>query len=198
MSQWRAYGGNVGYAIAFETKLLCDVFKNEAEKFAYNSVHVSDVVYDGDETKFQNEFADLLVQLEKTLPKIYELEESDLNPLFGPFIGAATRFKHRGFREEREVRCVFPPISRAWLKRLEKDQPEDFKKLSKRPEKTIMYRTNMAPYIVLGEGNPKGLPIRYIIVGPDANKDSRRNKLEKYLELSGLSIEVKVSDTPLV
>ncbi len=81
---------------------------------------------------------------------------------------------------------------------IKNDQPEDFKKLEGKGVKKINYRPDMVPYILIGENFAGGLPIKYIIVGPDANKDSKKEKLEKFLELSGRKIEVKVSDTPFV
>jgi Protein of unknown function (DUF2971) len=198
LSQWRAYSGKSGYAIAFDCKSLHDFVKLDVDSFACNGVHFSDVVYDGDENKFEEEFSDLLDVLSNTLPKLFNQEYPDLNPIFAPFITAATRFKHRGFSEEHEVRFVVPPISADWMKRLENEQPEDHKKLAGKKVKKIQYRSDMTPFIRVGEDGIADLPIKYIIVGPDANKDSRREKLEKYLELSGRNIEVMLSDTPLV
>jgi hypothetical protein len=129
LSQWRAYGGHEGYAIVFDTRALTEMIRTETQKFAYNQVHVSSVVYDDDATKFAKEFESLTEAIKTIVPRLFAEPRAEIfQPLFEPFINSATRFKHRGFYEEREVRIVLPPISQFWCDKIKLDQPDDFTK----------------------------------------------------------------------
>ena len=85
------------------------------------------------------------------------------------FMSGATRFKHQGFREEREVRIVAIPAKRRMLEReLDKhpeyDAPDRWKHVHSRASKHIRY-------IKLFDTISAKLPIKRIIVGPSRNQD---------------------------
>lgn len=197
LSQWRGYGGDVGYAIAFDTAKLVKFLRLEADRAAYNSAQLSTVVYENDETTFQGEFAALLSSLEEVIPEDFFTGKRSFSALYSSFTENVVRLKHRGFLEEGEVRAVLCPIGHYWYEKLRRDQPEDFEKIKSKEVKTVRFRPTMAPYIVVGEGIETKLPISFIIVGPGFDRDRRQRELKKYLEFKGLDIEVKVSETPL-
>lgn len=199
LSQWRAYANASGYALAFDTRLLHDFVLHETQKFAYGAVFIGDVIYDDEEEKFLVEFAPLLQQLKAIIPELYtDRRTSLLDGMFSHFVTSALRLKHRGFREESEVRAVLPPISPYWAQQLKLDQPDDYKRhIDGRILKPIWVRENLSPYIVIGEDAQVVLPIRYIIVGPSSDKSLRCDRLKKLLDLKGIEVDVKLSDTPL-
>ena len=91
-----------------------------------------------------------------------------------------------------------PRISQYWADHLSDNDPKQYEKIAGRRIKEVAFRDEMVPYITLSSAIGGPLPIEYIIVGPDARKDLRADKLKKFLELSKLDIEVKISETPLV
>ena len=65
-------------------------------------------------------------------------------------------------------------------------------------EKRVYFRSGFTPYIAAFETVDDPLPITKIIVGPHLDKTIRQEKLERYLEISRLEIEVVCSETPLI
>ncbi|MBN9277278.1 MAG: hypothetical protein J0I57_06545, partial [Hyphomicrobium sp.] len=94
--------------------------------------------------------------------------------------------------------CLSPrsPSMTAYLKTVDPEYVSPF--LGKTP-KEISFKETLTPYIaILQDIDDRRLPIRKIIVGPHADKERRRERLTKYLELKGLAIEVRCSETPFV
>jgi hypothetical protein len=201
LSQWRAYGRDGGFAIAFDTKLLCDAMLVDASSHANSMASLCDVVYDGDVEKFNKEFEKLVAAIPRVIEKNFFAKLNDESASFSqilePFINCAARLKHRGFAEESEVRAIFSPISKHWRDYFMANEPANYEKIKDKEIQTIKIRPNMSPYIEICAGHTCN-SIKYIIVGPDAQKMARKDKLEKYASLSGLKFEVLVSDTPLV
>jgi hypothetical protein len=85
------------------------------------------------------------------------------------FISGATRFKHQGFQEEREVRVVAVPATSKILaselsKHPEYGSPDRWKHVHVRDVKRIRY-------IALLDTLNATLPIKRVIVGPSRNQD---------------------------
>jgi hypothetical protein len=104
-----------------------------------------------------------------------------------------TRYKHRGFSEEREVRIVLSPTDNKLLETAKKAGEKDRREL-----KRICFRDKLAPYIALFDKAKAKLPIKRIIVGPHADKERRLARLKSHLALRDLEIAVSYSETPLV
>ncbi len=118
--------------------------------------------------------------------------------LYTRFIHAVSRYKHRGFREESEVRAIFSPMTHVDLKELAAANPKEYAKIKHKQLKQVEYRDGFVPYITLSRGGNGKLPIKRIIVGPHADKEARKARLGRYLEMKALEIETGVSDTPLI
>ena len=111
LSQWRGYGLDGGYAIVFDTKKLVELLIDEQQRFFYSFGHWGDVDYfDMDATEVAHEET---LEWEETIRKTIAglVIKGDIRigeELFEPILCLATRHKHRGFREESEVRisCV--------------------------------------------------------------------------------------------
>ena len=112
LSQWRSYGGSIGYAIVFDTEQLGSLVEREGNEYRYMAGYFADVVYDTDEESFVSNFGKFLAQLETYVSRLFRGEEPDSEGLFLPFVLGALRFKHQGFEEEREVRIVGSPETR--------------------------------------------------------------------------------------
>jgi len=104
-----------------------------------------------------------------------------------------TRLKHRGFFEEREVRCVTFPVT--------KEIEGNYERLDTtyvspaKPMKKIHIRQDGAPYIETFDFDEQmPLPIKRIIVGPQENQARSKKEIN---DLIGKKIEVHCSETPL-
>lgn len=193
LSQWRGYAKG-GYAIVFDTKKLCDLYKTEGEKFYYSTSHIGDVVYQGDEQGFVEEFGEGIEKIRDGFLKFIETGEMEVGEIFGDVLSMFTRLKHRGFFEEREVRSVAFPMT--------KEIEDEYKRVDpnyispNKPMKEILMREDGAPYIeMLNFDDKTTLPITRIIVGPQENQAQAKQKIERLIE--GKNIEVHCSETPL-
>ncbi|MDO9381327.1 MAG: DUF2971 domain-containing protein [Hyphomicrobiaceae bacterium] len=194
LSQWRAYGS--GYAIIFETQKLCEMFGAEARKFFYSSAFFGDVVYGKDDKRFGAEFEELFTAIQAAVGSIFEGGQN-LGNLYERFATGASRCKHRGFAEEREVRAVMSPIGVADVETFRVEHPDEFEKDKYRTPKDILFKAGMVPYIDLLTGSQL-LPISKIIVGPHAQKEMRKSRLERYLRINRLQVPVHASATPFL
>lgn len=198
LSQWRGYSGDAGYALVFDTEKLAEFLKSESKKFLYSPLQFGSVVYDGDDKKFDEEFSELVETLEAVCADFpTSLTEENLNKLYGPFISSISRFKHRGFQEEKEVRIVASPMSSTFVEHMMNGN-EDFKKAhAGKQTKERKARANLASYIELAHDSKK-LPIKRIIVGPYPAQPIIKSRLEKFIEFLGLHCDIHCSETPFV
>jgi hypothetical protein len=198
LSQWRGYGQNGGFAIVFDTASIENCMDVEGKKFAYGFGTTADIVYSHEQERFKNEFSESIAEIVKFFNTLADhtafgdagAPDEIQNP-YTPFLNCITRYKHRGFREENEVRIVLHLLSR-------KEYLEHEERLSK-PIEFRSRNGEQVPYIkLLGNENDKEfrLPIKKIIVGPHKEKESRAAFLRT--KLIGTDIEVSVSDIPYV
>jgi len=193
LSMWRAYGKDVGYAIVFDTKALTAMLKDEFGSYRYDAWGIASAIYDTSQDVFKEEFIELIDAMNKYVPQLFSNKKVMLPELLRAFMRDVSRFKHRGFTEEQEVRIFISPTHDKLFERAKVAGEID-----KREDKEIKFRDTLAPYIVLFD-NPKiKLPIKRIIVGPHADKERRLAKLKSYLDILGLKIDISCSETPLV
>ena len=91
LSQWRAYG-RAGYVIAFETRKMVEFVKADTDVYAYNGCQVGDVVYDGDDGRFNSEFAELLSAIPQVVSKWFYHEPPNFAPIYDPWLRSVSRF----------------------------------------------------------------------------------------------------------
>lgn len=200
LSQWRAYGHADGYAIAFDTEKLWKALERENEKHAYSSVCLDRVVYDEDDEGFEAAFHQLIEKIPDVIRKTFFQDMRDntvtVEALFQPFAISSARYKHRGFFEESEVRAILSPMP---LPTLSSYSPTELETsgLNKKHIKQVFSQSTLRPFIEIRDLDLTAL-IKYIIVGPNQNKQDRANRLSKFLRIHDIEIEIKVSDTPLV
>ncbi len=192
LSQWRGYARG-GYAIVFDAKKLCDLYRLEAKKYYYLSSHIGDVVYQGDEETFEEEFGERIEKIKYGFLKFIETGSWEVGEIFGDVLLIFTCLKHRGFFEEREVRSVAFPMT--------EEVQENYKRVDPTyvspgtPMKEIHVREDGAPYLEMFDFDEKPpLPITRIVVGPQENQVRSKKEIEN---LIGKDIEVHCSETPL-
>jgi hypothetical protein len=118
--------------------------------------------------------------------------------VFEAFIMSSALYKHRGFREEAEVRIVAVPTSEK-IRAVEKFMGIP----SSRTKKTISFRSReglIIPYIPLkltSDQYPE-LPIRRIIVGPHPDADRRQVAVEALLAERCVKAKVLTSGIPFL
>lgn len=201
LSQWRGYGPDGGYAIVFDTQGLDELLVDEQRRYSHSFAHWGDVDYfDGDTSATRVGHAEALdweADIRKTVASI--VLNQNLHPtaeaLFEPIIGLSTRHKHRGFREESEVRISALTSNDEIIR--------EVRTAGENREKKPVYFTPrgglLVPHIALFErptGEAAKLPIRKIIVGPHPEKLKRQKAVEMLLGQLGIDAEVVPSDIP--
>ncbi len=199
LSQWRGYGQDGGYAIAFDTKGLSSLLENDAKHYhdSEETLVFGDVQYDeGTEglsfvcdkqvlrhvKHVRESFAECLKQ---------EMAWEDYKA-FDSIAVLSTLWKHRGFREEREVRIVVGEPSPKIQRELADEVTTPFRRIHAFSRNGIV-----VPCVHLFEDQKlEILPIRRIIVGPHLDKVQRKKAVEILLKNQGIDAEVTVSATP--
>ncbi|MCH7936243.1 MAG: DUF2971 domain-containing protein [Proteobacteria bacterium] len=198
LSQWRSYAEG-GYAIVFDTLALWKLLEREDKESYYMPLSLGDVVYEGDEAAFQLEFDRLMATLEEMAES--ELRGKILTPenLYSDVVSAFTRFKHQGFKEEREVRIVASPLTfnvYSGMKREHEDLEERDRALKQFQLRRFgVEEKRFIELFDFKEDHP-GLPIRRIIVGPHRNQDEMAQQAREWSK--GMGIEITRSDTPYI
>jgi hypothetical protein len=199
LSQWRGYGADGGYAIAFDIATLAARIEQEKlkakEKYAYLGLaHIKyfDLDSSGEpsaEAPSLNEEDAIRYFLEARYKEQFEGVVD--NELYGQslytlaYLSAIS--KHPGFSEEREVRLVCRIIE-------SRDQT---------PKKTIQFRNKnglLVPFVRVFDsceedaGAP--LPITQVIIGPHRNSEQRMRSVELLLKQNGIKADVVCSKIP--
>jgi hypothetical protein len=201
LSQWRAYGGDGGFAIVFKKQGLEEMLNSEVDAFHYEGYLIDDVIYSDDEEKFKSELLEPLRKFsihQKELIKSFQEKQRPPDAkedTYSSFIQGITRYKHQGFKEEQEVRIVaIPFVLDRYFQEIFGDEH-----CNSKPEKERKFRDKNGrsiPYIELFRSLDSPLPIEKIIVGPHKDKDSRAAALR--IMLRNTDIEVTVSEIPYI
>lgn len=195
LSQWRAYGGSEKYALVFDTKKLEHRLDEESKQHPYSALHFSDVIYNDESLDFEETFSELIDQIAQPY---LEQEGAGIGAVFTPFVRAATRVKHRGFREEREFRIVACPQFQDFLEWITPKTGEKIPENQKPKEAHVRTRHGgeKVHFIKLFDNlKPRKLPITRIIVGPHRGQDALYRKVAS---LTGGSIRIVRSETPYI
>lgn len=198
LSQWRSYGGEAGFALVFDARRLEDLLKKEFAENAYQARIFEPVIYNEGDDSFRRDLGELVRLLEEFMVT-FLVEGQNQGPsgeLTTQFLISATTVKHRGFKEESEVRvamCRTPPDSREKMRVSKPDDP-----FLKKPMKQVHNRGEGEDlfYIKLFEFREQPLlPINRIVVGPHRNQSALK---EQVLQLVQGKILVSCSETPYV
>ncbi|MBV1702153.1 MAG: DUF2971 domain-containing protein [Hyphomicrobiales bacterium] len=195
LSQWRSYTGGNGYCVVFDTSALCQLLAEEFDRLYWLHLSIAAVTYDVDGVAVDREFPTLFEACERNLQAFFdENAEPELNTA-ADFWEGASRFKHRGFYEEREVRIVAIPGTAKLAEYTKEEHPE----FQVQPLPDIRQRPANGPLrIALFEGRNVKLPITRVIVGPSRNHDEQAEKVKIARDLLGQAIPVTCSETPWI
>jgi hypothetical protein len=200
LSQWRGYALDGGYAIEFEAEKLEEACRLEVSKYEYSHSRMCDLIYSDNDlaTEELNEQVEHIFKFYIEASRIASSNSEELpdaEQSLPAFVNCITRYKHRGFKEENEVRIVKSPVL------FTKEFLEAWKEENHVPtsEKTIRFREKngiQIPYIELFDSQDIKLPIKRIIVGPHKDKNARAASLEVMLKKT--DIKITVSDIPYI
>lgn len=172
----------------FDTPSLCDLLGKEFDTHYWVYLQPDAVRYAVDEVPLDDLFPELVQRGAKTLE---DFLSGIRTPEMGvpEFLGGATLFKHQGFLEEREVRIVAIPGTKA-LRDQGKLEHADFPNL---PLPNILSQSdNGRRYISLFDGSGAQLPIVRVLVGPSRNQTANAQFARSVVG----SIPVTCSATP--
>lgn len=201
LSQWRGYGPDGGYALVFDTRGLQDLLVREVNRYTYPALKFSDVDYHDDQLVATNGKHEETVAWEKSVHDIVSTSVAKQNlqdmsdQLFEPIVSLCTRHKHRGFREECEVRIAAVLPNKEMI---EADKKAG-RSIVEKPLSFFPRNGVLVPYVTLFEGMADQgpiLPIREIVVGPHPEKLKRQKAVQLFLEQMGIDATVRVSDIP--
>lgn len=189
LSQWRGYSAGRGVCLVFDTQGLFKNLAAEYQQFAYTHAGFHDVLYDRDDLCLEDEFPELFDAVDTHARIKLGLRIPDPGAeTISQFMVAATRFKHRGFYEEREVRIVVCPVDDRFFA---KDAKTRKPSLPAKPSFVIGGKERIA----LFEGQARPLPLRRIIVGPSNDMD----EVAKYArDVTNGEVEITISQTPFI
>lgn len=104
LSMWRAYGGPVGVAVVLNPTVFLSV-SDALSAFSSPVAYLS-------EAEFEVEFGRVVTNIEQSIDFLRPMgQKGMLNHLYHAFRLAVLCTKHPGFREEREWRIVYNPVS---------------------------------------------------------------------------------------
>lgn len=194
LSQWRAYGGTERYSLVFNTRKLEALCEEESEAYGLYLRLIS-VVYNEDVQHSSRHFSKLVDLIEKVCVSDWDREWYKPDALLEEFAKATCRFKHRGFKEEREIRIVAYPETLELKRRLKSEYEGVYEDL---PEKSFFCSLGRRRHIAINESGQRGaLPVSRIIIGPNKNQELLKEKVLIFLSSIGTPhIPVLLSETP--
>lgn len=193
LSQWRGYGGKGGFAIVFDTRKLWDLCENENQRFSYRCMSLGDIVYDGQDEFFLQEFGPTIEATKGAYLKLSQTGQIEVAKFMHKIIAMFARLKHRAFFEEREVRIIAAPMTKQ-LEEFFDVADSDYDELGKEL-RTVSQKKDGSQYLRLFEFENDGqLPIKRIIVGPQ--RDQRQAVAAVKSLVGKRQIRVDRSETP--
>jgi Protein of unknown function (DUF2971) len=201
LSQWRGYGGSGGVALVFRTDGLEELLNEDNQAYDYIAGIVADLVYSDDEERFNRELSPYLATIRDYTTEMFshtwlgKKQAPDATNFLPAFVNCISRYKHRGFKEENEVRVVAVPVA------YDEDTLATVRELGAtlKREKEPKYRPRRGqkvPYIELFQSLNKSLPVEKIVVGPHPDRKARACELQSMLK--GKHVAVTISDIPYV
>lgn len=195
LSQWRGYAGSGGYCIVLDTEKLLDMLIKELDKYYWIHMSMSEVKYQLPDDVLANMFPSLIDHINKFFDGILSKRKPNIAGGFGPFLAGSASLKHRGFREEREVRVVASPAEESWIPLLKRETPNIPLTLPLKPILTRLQTAASVRYISLFSELGELLPIRRVIVGPSRHQQSN---YDNAMRICKDQFEVVRSDTPYI
>lgn len=192
LSQWRAYGGDGGFAIVFDSRGLLELFNRELMTHSYMKLSLNEAKYIFPHKPVSEVFPRLRLACDAFAKALLDGEAAERpSDMFTDFIHAAVSCKHHAFYEEREVRLAVQPATEGWRSEIRKSVEGKYFV----PPSKASREVGGVERAVLFEGLDVKLPVKRIIVGPSGKQAENRLKAQ---ELVGAGIPVLLSETPYV
>ena len=161
LSQWNRYGGDEAFAIVFDTGSLEILLAQEKDFYGNYFFGFFDVIYNDEDLNFTDRFS---TEIEKVFGLvrdfIFDKAKANAFPVFEDLVRTASRFKHRAFKEEREVRIVVCPATIELEDYIKKEHPDLYEE---RDDKLKTIHSEPKEHICLFESDvSKALPIKRI------------------------------------
>jgi hypothetical protein len=172
LSQWRGYGSDGGCCIVFDTRGLVEILARECGAFYWIGNGIDAVIYATPDVSIASLRPTLIAEFLKTIEHGIRRGIGWVQPSAGvivQFLETATRFKHQGFQEEREVRIVAIPGSAETSQAAFREDAE-FVPMPIKPIRRSDGVNQSRPFIALFESLDVQLPIRRIIIGPSRHQ----------------------------
>lgn len=174
LSQWRGYGGSTqGVSITFSRSALAKRLESDHAtlyKVTYARLSTATKLRDA----LAGELADI-AELDEIIGEVDE--EARYRDLLRRASALLPKFKHLGFKDEREWRFV----------------------VQKKPQNSkVLFRVSankLVPYIEIGK-KAAPLPITSVRVGPGTDQELTARSLEEFMKSHGYKIEVRISNVP--
>jgi hypothetical protein len=195
LSQWRGYGQSGGCCIVLDTKDLIELLLCEWDSFYWIGLGIDKVTYDTPEMSVATQFPALISELSDLINQGLRTPITWTPASSGAiktFLDASTRFKHQGFKEEREVRIVAIPGSAETADAVSREHVE-FKSPSIKAVHESNTHNRGRPFIRLFGSAQMKLPVRRILVGPSRRQDEN---LRRAKVAAGGRFPVAPSQTP--
>jgi hypothetical protein len=171
LSQWRAYGGVERYCIVFDTQKLINLLTSEWNYHYWTYLRLTDILYATDDISIDTLCPDLSNAAEQSYSRFRKnLPLNFSSDGVVALLSNAPRFKHQGFREEKEIRIIAIPGKPSTVDMMRLERPEH--KVA--PLKAIHSRagdTEKSSYLALFDCLGATLPIKRVIVGPSKDQD---------------------------
>ncbi|KFL31099.1 hypothetical protein JP75_10945 [Devosia riboflavina] len=174
LSQWRGYGGAVqGVSLTFDQRALTKRLQKDKATLlnvVYAKLTTASRLKDALEAELRD-----IAELEELLgPADAEAEQADLLARISRLL---PKFKHLGFRDEREWRYV-----------IQRDiAPEDMQ--------FRVLQNKIVPYITIGNSSTN-LPILSIKIGPGTDQELTARSVETFMGAQGYDVDVTLSEVP--
>lgn len=174
LSQWRGYGGTVqGVSITFDRDALAKrLMSDHATLYKVTYARLSTA------SKLRDALAGELEHIAELDELVGEVDEdAKYRNLLTRVSALLPKFKHLGFKDEREWRFV-----------VQKKSPKD----------KVLFRVSankLVPYMEIGS-NTSRLPIASVRVGPGTDQALTARSLEEFLKANGYKVKVDISEVP--
>lgn len=193
LSQWRGYGSGGGFCLVMDTVKLAELVGRECDAHYFVHASLGAAVYAVEDATIEELFPDILEICDEFLRCVMEERSpsATLESAFGPWVTAATRYKHQGFREENEVRLVAIPASSSTVEAVKRLHPDAVVK----PLTQIGSQDGRSFITLFGKIPSHRLPISRIIVGPSRNQAENARQAEA---LTAGAIPIVLTETPFI
>jgi hypothetical protein len=198
LSQWRGYGSDGGYAIAFDTARLEEVWERESKLVTNAHVTFGNVEYLHDVQSKNVRYKETRLRTKKIVDNLatflLDLDAGTLGKIMSPAVLLACSMKHWGFEEENEVRFIITHPSAD----MQAAMPGEF---TVKPIHAFEREGVPVPFMALNALAPEGslplkLPINRVIVGPHPDRAARKIAVEVLLHQHGYAVPVQMSEIP--